>query len=449
MGSTRLTLIPLIACLVWSYCATASEHARVVNTVKARGDQSAYLYEAQILYRNWHGLNDPPVVQPRNRMPVYPAFLAAFYNPAWTDWEFFEVAKVATIYLSIGLLAVIGLVLIQTLPFVPAMNALSILAFGVFIFKAGYTQSELLFYTLHFLTFVACWRMFLAGSPGRAIAYGAGAGGIAAVAHLTKAAMLPFVGLAMVVGLGGALASLLQREGISRVVLRMVGSVVMIAVFVAVLWPYLATSKRVHGQYFYNVNTAVLVWYDGYAQAAVALTTYGPNGWPPGPPSNRPGPLRYWREHTISQIAARLGAGLQNMAAVLYRDYWFSKFLLMQLIALAVVVATRREMVAPLLRRHAVLVVFLITYAAVFIPAIAFYAPTSGTGTGRFLLAHVAPLLFALSALLSCPTLDSLQWNVAGVPLGLRHFHGLVGVTVALDIVFVIHHRVMTTYGGF
>jgi hypothetical protein len=122
--------------LGWYYSTSALEHARVVNTAKSRGDQSAYLFEAQILYRNWHGLNDPPVVQPRNRMPLYPAFLATIYQPAWTDPQFFEAAITASIYLSLGLLAVIAAAALRRMPPLPAFNFVGIVAFGYFVFKA-------------------------------------------------------------------------------------------------------------------------------------------------------------------------------------------------------------------------------------------------------------------------------------------------------------------------
>ena len=172
MDWRRIVLaVALASGLAWYYCTASLEHARVVNTVKARGDQSAYLFEAQILYRNWHGLNDPPVVQPRNRMPLYPAFLASFYEPAWTDWEFFDIAKAASVYLSLALLATLGVVLFWQVPWLPAANLLGNIAFGYFVFKAGYTQSELLFYTLHLLTFVACWRMFVDQRSSRRLWY--------------------------------------------------------------------------------------------------------------------------------------------------------------------------------------------------------------------------------------------------------------------------------------
>lgn len=88
-------------------------------------------------------------------MPLYPAFLAALYDPSWSDDEFFVHAKVQSVGLSVALLAAIGLIAWRSLPPIAALNLLFVLAFGCCIFKAGYTQSELLFYTLHFATFVA------------------------------------------------------------------------------------------------------------------------------------------------------------------------------------------------------------------------------------------------------------------------------------------------------
>ena len=290
MDWRRIVLaVALASGLAWYYCTASLEHARVVNTVKARGDQSAYLFEAQILYRNWHGLNDPPVVQPRNRMPLYPAFLASFYEPAWTDWEFFDIAKAASVYLSLALLATLGVVLFWQVPWLPAANLLGNIAFGYFVFKAGYTQSELLFYTLHLLTFVACWRMFVDQRSSRRLWYSAAAGVLGALAYLTKAATVPFAALIVVVGIGRALLAFVQtRETVSSALI-LAAPVSFAAAFLLVVSPYIATSKRVHGQYFYNVNSAALVWYDGYHEAAAALASYGPNGWPPGPRSMRPG----------------------------------------------------------------------------------------------------------------------------------------------------------------
>ena len=80
---------------------------------------------------------------------------------------------------------------------------------------------------------------------------------------------------------------------------------------------------------------------------------------------------------------------------------------------------------------------------------IAFYAPVSGTGTTRFLIAHLTPLLFVSSSLLAASALRTTEWRVAGTRVTLQHVHLLVFVSLAFDIAFVIWPRLMGTYGGF
>lgn len=439
----------LASVLGWFYCSSALEHARVVNTAKSRGDQSAYLWEAQIYYRNWHGLNDPPVTQPRNRMPLYPSFLATIYRPAWTDPEFFEIAREASVYLSLALVAITGAVAFRCFSPLPALNFTTIVAFGCFIFKAGYTQSELLFYTLHFLSFVACWQMLVARQGIRRIVGAAVAGVLAAVAFLTKAGNLPFAALVVAVAAGQAVVELIRTRRVGTVPGLVFGpAVVFGAAFLLILSPYLLTSKRIHGQYFYSL-ASVLVWYDDYPAAAGAMVSYGPDGWPPGPPSLRPGPSKYWREHSLADIGGRIGNGFRDMVAVSFRGFMFLSPLALYALAAALVVATRPSIVSGLVRRHLALAVFLLIYAGLYLPTIAFYEPTSGTGTARFLLAHFAPLLFALTALLTHPEVAAERWHAGGLLLTVRHFHWMVAVIWAADLIFVLPHRLMTTYGGF
>jgi hypothetical protein len=441
--------LAIVAGLGWFYVAGATEHALVVNRSKARGDQSAYLWEAQILYRNWHGLNDPPVIQPRNRMPLYPAFLATFYTPQWSDDEYFEVAKIRSVYLSLALVGVIGLAAWRHLPPLAAVNFALIVAFGCFVFRAGYVQAELLFYTLHFLTFLACWHLFTERPSPRAVAYGLLAGALAALAHLTKAAMLPFVAIAVAVIAGRALVAWIRTRTPGAAMWRIGSALALTGSFLAVMYPYISTSKRIHGDYFYNLNTAVLAWYDDYPQGAGALLTYGPDGWPAGPPSMRPGPLNYWRSHTSGEIARRLARGFRDMAVQSYQTFWHLKYVVLYLLGVLLVAATRWSAIRRTLARHPAVILFCGLYAAVYLPAIAFYEPISGTGTMRFLLPHVAPLLFALSALLAGRAAREQRWTVRGLTLTTASFHLFVAATVAFDIVFLVWWRLMTTYGGF
>ena len=194
MSRWTVLRVALLVALGVFYVAGATEHAKEVNTFKARGDQSGYLWDAQNMYSNWHGANPPILIGERNRMPVYAAFLATFWSPALSNDDFFAKAKIWNIYLSLGMLAVLAIVFACYLPPLPATNLTLIVAFGYFIFKAGYAQADLLFAFLLFVAFLLFWDTLtrpsaLTGTLVRAAA----AGSVAALAQLTKAAVLPLV----------------------------------------------------------------------------------------------------------------------------------------------------------------------------------------------------------------------------------------------------------------
>ena len=441
--------VVLLVALATFYVSAATEHARQVNTSKARGDQSGYLWDAQNMYGNWHGSAPPMLIGERNRMPVYAAFLAVFWNPALSNDDFFDRAKRWNIYLSVGLLAMLAAVFARYLPPLPATNLTLVVAFGYFIFKAGYTQSELLFYFLFFITFLLFWEIL--ARPGgltvtvlRAVA----AGAMAALAYLTKAALLPLIGIFLALCVYDALRRRRIEPGAAR--RQLIAALLVPAVFLAVLSPYLRTNKRVFGHYFYNVNTTFYIWYDNWPQASIGTIKHGDGvGWPAMPAEDLPSASKYWREHTVAQIAGRIGAGLWDMIDRSYKTYWYFKYLVLYLgVAIAIAVTRRREL-AGTWRRSPAAAAFLLIYGATYLLGIAFYAPVSGTGTSRFLIAHLTPLFFVLSLFLAGDPGRRTEWTVGGATIGVPHFHLLVSVSLAFDIAFVIWPRLMTTYGGF
>jgi hypothetical protein len=102
-----------------------------------------------------------------------------------------------------------------------------------------------------------------------------------------------------------------------------------------------------------------------------------------------------------------------------------------------------------MLGKRGAVATFLLLYALVYVAAIAFYSPISGTGTTRFLLAHVAPFLFVLSCFFTRPPFQATQWSVAGARVTPAHFHVLVSAMIATDLIFILWPRLMSTYGGF
>ena len=332
----------------------------------------------------------------------------------------------------------------RDLPALSAANLTGVVAFGYFVFKAGYAQSELLFYFLFFLAFLACWHLLQA--PGR-LRLAAGAGVLAALAHLTKAALLPFVAVFLLIYIAAVVARRL-RHGTLSLIREVAVPAVMCAAFLAVLSPYLLNSKRTFGSYFYNVNTTFYAWYDNWAEASVGTLSHGDGvAWPDMPAEQIPSAAKYWRSHTTGQIASRVAGGITDMLARSYRTYAYFKYVAWYLAMLAVVILSNTAAFTGVVRRNAALVAFLVLYGLSHLLLIAFYAPVSGTGTTRFLIAHLTPFFYAASRYLSHP--EVVGTAILGAPVGVRHLQVVTGIMLALDVAFWIWPRVLTTYGGF
>jgi len=444
----------LFAALAAFYYVGATEHARVINVSRVRADQSGYLWDAVGVYGGRHGA-PAGLIGERNRMPVYPWLLSWLYDPAMTPDQFFLVAKAWNIRLSLVLLVAMWFMVRRYLPSLASFGFILVVGFGYFIFKAGYAQVELLYYTLFFLTFLACCRLIESRGPTETMVAAIVAGTLAALTHLTKAAVLPLVGCVLTAYGGQAIAPLIRRARagsaapVRAVVLRVCAGALFVVCFLGVLSPYLVNSKRVFGQYFYNVNTTFYVWYDDWPSAASGTYQHGDGvGWPQMPASEIPTMRSYLRQHSAPDIAVRIGDGIREMATVSYTRLWYFKWVTMYLLFGVVAVATTWTDVAGIIRRHAALAVFLLLYAAAYVPAVAFYKPISGT-TLRMLLGHVAPVLFVLSYLFWRTPIRERIWTVAGVQVTVVHFQLLTVATVAFDMAFTLWPRLLADFAGY
>jgi hypothetical protein len=359
------------------------------------------------------------------------------------------VAKRWNIGLSLVLLAALAVIFARHLPPLAAANLTAVVAFGYFVFKAGYAQSELLFYFLFFAVFVGFWHLLESPNGPRRLLMAAGVGVLAALAHLTKAAVLPF--LALFVGVFTVAAVVTRRRRRRSLVADAAVPAIVVAAFLAVLSPYLVNSKQAFGAYFYNVNTTFYAWYDNWAEASVGTRAHGDGvGWPDMPADQIPSAAKYWRSHTLSQIASRVGGGFTDMAVRSYRTYGYLKYVVWYLAMLAFVILANTSAFFALVRRNPALAAFLLLYAVSHLLLIAFYEPISGTGTTRFLIAHLTPFFYAASRYLAHPEVArTIHWQVAGIPVGVRHLHVMTTLLLAVDLAFWMWPRVMTTYGGF
>lgn len=461
----------VIAILAYVFYRGAELNARVVNKSSRPGDQSSYLDYAKDIYNNRHD-SKSNILGDRNRMPLYPLYLSYYWDPQKMpdirDGQrlrfgqrdlFFEAAKIANIYLAIGLLITLFFVLRAILPPLAATSLALVVAFGIFIFKAGYTQAELLFYFLFFCSFLLMCQ--LVRRPSWWLAPIAGA--IIAVTHLSKAAMLPILGLfyvALFLRFATTLISSIRarsQTGWRRWTPPLQCAAVALLVggaFLATLWPYISNSKRVFGHYFYNVNSTFYIWYDTWAQATRGTKAAGDRvGWPKLPPEKLPSFERYWREHTAQQIQARFSKGFQDMLRESYEHYDYFKFVCLWVLFALLLISLR-----PRLAWHKVssngnwaVLVFALMYFATYLPLCAFYAPISATGTTRFLLAHLTPLLFLLTCLTLVKSGDADESGWRSRLFKPAYFHAAVILIILSDIPFFVWPRLMegSKFGGF
>ena len=446
--AARLACGALLLALGWLYVAGAMRHGAQVNVSRVRADQSGYLWDAVAIHQDRQAGTER-LIGERNRMPLYPWLLSWLYEPALNPDQFFDKAKRWNIGLSLVLLVVIGVTARRLLPPLPALDLLLVAAFGYYVFKAPYAQVELLFYTVWWLMFLACW-LSLTSSGRRALIFGVLAGLLAALAHLSKAAVLPFAGLFIAVSAArSALALFATPQGARRLVAEALVPLVFALTFLAVLSPYLLNSKRVFGHYFYNVNSTFYVWYDDWPAASQGTYQHGDGvGWPKMPASEIPSMRKYLREHSAGQIATRIKDGLSEMVVVSYTRLWYFKYVTLYLAFAAVLLASRTRAVAAVVAEQPVLAGFLALYGITYVLAVAFYKPISGT-TLRMLLTHVLPLLFALSRAFAHPRLRDSQWSVGGMLVTPLHFQGFVLLTVIFDAAFTIWPRLMTDFAGY
>jgi hypothetical protein len=269
----------------------------------------------------------------------------------------------------------------------------------------------------------------------------------AALAHLAKAAVLPLVALAAAALLAGAVA--VHRDERRRAVVeRSVAAALLVAMYLLVLSPYLLTSKQRFGHYFYNVNSTFYMWYDEWGDAIKGTRAHGDrDGWPRLPAEQLPGPMKYWREHSVADIGARIAGGFRQMAIDLWAGFWALKFVVATLLATAYVLWPARSRARTLLREHAVLSGFVVLHFIGYLTLAAFYAPISGTGVARFTLTVYLPLLCVAGVLRWQPAFRDPQSPAAESRAARAEWFLLA--TLALDVPFSIWPRLLTTYAGF
>ena len=149
----------------------------------------------------------------------------------------------------------LGVFYARTLSATYAAVALTITAFTIYMFRAGYTQPELLYWTLNSILYFLLWRFLL--KPGWLL--GAICGFLAAVAFFVKAGTLPLIYLFVAAfGFKMAWEWLVLKKGWSWKTCAQ-GALVP-ALFFLTLSPYFLHSWKTFGSPTYSAYSKYIMW---------------------------------------------------------------------------------------------------------------------------------------------------------------------------------------------
>ncbi len=362
-------------------------------------DQSAYLNFAKKMVESGYAYTGG-----RNRMPVYPFLLSLLYKPGMTDAQFFTLGKTFNLLLSLFLLAALFFLYQKQLPWFLALTLTLILAFTVFMHKAGYVQTELLFYVLNFAAFVLLLQTLRTPHWQGGVL----AGALLGIAHLTKASVLPALILFVVFALFAAAmeASLAFRKNASPKAVwndalkrQLIATGLTVITFLVIIYPYIRVSKAVFGHYFYNVNSTFYIWYDSWDEVKTGTRAHGDRvGWPQMPADEIPSGQKYLCEHTPSQILERFAAGFRGLWQEARVSRYFKYLIVfMTLLVVAGIFGLKRWR-SWLTTANAAAILFASTYFIAYLILYAWYYPlVVGSDSDRFVLTLLLPFLLSAS----------------------------------------------------
>jgi hypothetical protein len=416
--------------LLAAYVTAAVVHARVVNVDVGRHDQSAYLAVARELARTHFEA-------PTNRMqmPLYPMLQALFLvDPGAPDDVVFPRAKLVNVALSVILVAILHLFFRRALPRLEALVATLATAFTVFVFRAGYVQTELLFYTLSFFLFVALGRLWERPS----FAFAGLAGALAGLSFLAKGSVTP--GLALFAAMFVARSAWLERSA-RAVAVRVAQLAAVAGAFVATTWPYLATSKRLYGEWLFNLSTRYAAWCDSWDQFMDLQARLGPWWtWGRYPERDLPSMGNYLRSHSLASMAEREVLGLGEVLGNAMIGHGYFEVIVLYL-AFAWLSLRAGRGVRSIDPRS--LPAFAIPYALLYLALFGFYAPIAAGP--RFVLMIFLPVLYtALRAgAARAPSVVAFGRTIAW-----RDFNAFVLAVLVLHVAFVLPATIGRIYAG-
>ena len=449
---TRLLVLMLFVIVGYAYYNLATNHSRDVNQDPQFSDQHSYLLIAEKAYEtNFQYKGD------RNRTPLFPYLLALVYQPSLDQAAFFARGVQLNILLSLAMLLGIFLLSRKLIPSGQAALLTLITASSVYVYKAGYVQPELLYFTLSFSSYALMARMLVRPTLFLGIATGV----ITALAYLAKASILPGLALFIVIFLlQWGYSWYTRRRKVSgnqswggELRTAILPLLLVVVSFLALLFPYLQENKTIFGSYFYNVNSTFYIWYDSWEEVVNDPSYHvDSSGWPDRRPEETPSLGKYLREHTPKQIVDRFFVGGLSQLGNITRPYSRYNYLAIYSLVLVAFSLLDVRKTITVLREYSFLVLFCLAYFGGHLVLFAWYSPIANYHDARFTYSLFLPFLFSLFV-----ALNKISERVGKIRLGSRSIHttsllwivhGIVLLMILFELAVVAPHRLAKRYYG-
>jgi hypothetical protein len=370
----------------------ASEaHARriVLPSPATEADQAAYLAEASKMRARDYDYGGG-----RNPMPAYGAVLSLAYADGLTKDEFLNRAQIFNVNMSIVLLLGLFVLLRNFFDNLYSVALLLPTAFAVFLHLAVFAQAEVMYYFIFFCSFLLFLKMLV--KPTWFVAIGAGL--LAGLAYLTKAAALPALAIFSIVYAASIFLKArgehqtAKPTGMRRIALL----TLLLASFFAAIFPYIQANKKIYGAYFYNVNSSFYAWCDSWPEAeALTKAHRDRTGWPQMPPEQIPSPGKYWREHTVAHIAGRLFGGTARVLTHGFGLIGYYKYVAIFSVTAAVLILRDRSHFLEVVRPLVFPAIFSAALFGIYLLMFGWWEPISNAS--RYPLSLFLPAMFVTS----------------------------------------------------
>ncbi len=422
---------------LWLFYYAATLHGRQVNKDVTGYDQNGYLQYGRLLHDTGYAYYGD-----RNRMPLYPFLLSLVYQPHWTEEQFFQKAKLFNILLSMALLLWIFFLLKKRLSMFAAVNLWIMTAFTVFVFKAGYVQAEILFYFINFALFLTLWGMLVRPEWKTAVL----AGVLFGLGHLTKASVLPELLAFLVIAILKIFYTA-RRSGRAAFAWRGFAQILTVGLcFALVVFPYIRNSKKIYGQYFYNVNSTFYFWCDNVEEWRSGPKAHGDRfGWPQMKADEIPSAKNYIQKFGLDHIRVRLVSGARTLLRTCKSSFGFFKYLVIYFLIATLALCFNRSQAQALAKKHLFLILFAFSLFAGYGVLMAWWNYLGPQV--RHVLALFLPFMYGIFTLLE--RMPNRMWSIGRLHVNmLSVVHTVTSLLLAYDVYAVVTSRIVSMQAG-